>query len=101
MHIVVTLMVVGRYMGVVGIFTSVEKVIEGIRAYEDKRYAERSGRTKEFEPRPYESPYKDPGEMQEIVGNWGTYVLTMNVAIDWPVGVPLPDPNAPGYTMRE
>jgi hypothetical protein len=39
--------------------------------------------------------------MQSVAGVLGTYVLTMNVAIDWPVGVPQPDPNALGYTMRK
>ena len=101
MHIVVAVLAVGRFIGIVGTFSSFEEVVNGIRAYEEKHLGEDVGRTQTFVLQPYHSQYGDRGEMHYIDGVMNTYVLTMDVATDWPVGVPLPDPYRPGYTMRE
>ncbi len=101
-QIVVTSIAVGRFLGIVGVFTSIENVIEGIRAYEDKHLGEEdSRRTQQFVLQPYHSQYGERGEMHYIEGVMSTFVLTMDVVTNHSVGVPLLDPNTPGYTMKE
>lgn len=107
MHIVVTRVTPsGLFNGVVGIFTSFEALTDGIKAYEAKQ--------KEDNPHfPLTNPLFEvwpvkllpttthrEGECY-IKGGLDDYHLSMVNVIGNPVGVPLPDPNAPGYTMRE
>lgn len=101
-RMVVTYVAGGRFLGIVGVFTSIENVIKGIRAYEDKHLGEEeTRRTQWFEIHPYHSQYGDRGEMHCIDGVMSTFIITMDVMTDHPVGLPLPDPHVAGYTMRE
>lgn len=101
MNIVVTCTISGSFIGVVGIFSSFEQVFEGIRAYENLHLENGGPRTQEVRIQPYKSLYGHRGEMYFVPGVQSTYILTANVPTDWVVGIQLPNPNAPGYTLRE
>ncbi|MEQ1561741.1 MAG: hypothetical protein ABL899_03440 [Nitrospira sp.] len=97
-QIVVTNVINGRFIGIVGIFTSIENVIEGIRAYEDKHLG---GKDPRRTPpyvliQTYYSEYGERGDMHYIEGEMGTFVLTMDVVTNHPVGIALPNPNVAG-----
>lgn len=109
MHIVVTRVTPpGLFNGVVGIFTSYEALTEGIKAYEAKQKEEDpqfklTALIDLHDPWPVKLhptiTHRD-GE-HYITGGLDSYHLSMVSVIDNPVGVPLPDPNTPGYTMKE
>lgn len=109
MNIVVTRVTQsGLFNGVVGIFASFEAVTDGVRAYEMKQ---REGNphfplttlvdlNDAWPVRLHPENIHRHGECY-IKGGLDDYHLSVVGAIGNPVGVPHPDPNAPGYTMKE
>ncbi len=100
-NIVVTATVVGKFVGVVGVFSSIDEVTKGIRSYEKVHPHGVETDQSWSEMHPFISQFGDRGEMYYIESELCTYILTMDVPIDRAVGLPSPNPNAPGYTMKE
>ncbi|MEK7227648.1 MAG: hypothetical protein AAB641_02040 [Patescibacteria group bacterium] len=104
-YIVVSITPMLFYGDVIGVFSSLEKVVEGIKAYETKQKEMNPDfkLTQRFNFKPAENR---AGEREVGKGAWyldesyDSYHIRA-LTLDLPLGVPVPDPNMPGYTMRE